>query len=288
MPQLSRIPTSAVTATWAAVPELTEILRGGSTLFVEGVWRALDMPAVTQVDPSRLAVAIDELGAGPIVAKRLLDACSKAWIGVKRVNRAHPEQLQVATNTALRLVATWLPRRYGDGNQAWLVDHPSLAANEGYCPDLDVAAYDPIMIDAHVAGADGLPLDVKVLRKDPEKEGPMYRFIGNRRLPNFGEDPLKEFCSAPEVARALIGYYATSNLREGTWRWRLQHLRMTGNPMYVVMERETPPDTLLTIKRNYPALRIVQRTPELDYCEAEILPFLYHLMIDADKAPSVL
>lgn len=251
MPQRNRTPTSAVTAPWDAVHELTQVLRS-SPLFVEGVWRALDMPVITPVDPSRLAIAIDELGAGPNVAKRLLDACSTAWIGVKRDNHV-PSKLQLATNTALRLVATWLPRRYGDGNQAWLVHHPSLAATEGYCPDLEVATYDPIMIDAHVAGADGLPFEVKVLRKEPERQGPMYRFIGARRLPNVGDDVLRGFSNTPDVARALVRYYAKSNLRDGTWHSRLQHLRMTGRPMYVVVESKTPPDTLRAIKRNYPA-----------------------------------
>jgi len=276
-----------------AVQVLTRVLRSGPSVYIGALASELGLSELPPEEGARrVARAIDELGAGPDVAKRLLTACIKA---VRSAKQEQPERRHAIVDVAVEIALTWLPRRYRSTRRAWRVVGRADAASDGYCDDLVLETRDPIMIDVHVSGAEGVASNVKVTRRPVPQGGAKFDFIGVRSLPE-AEAALAEMKSAQDVAKVMEKGYAdkfgmtpgqSESYRRDMMRSYLETRRDIGDPHYLVDRGQaTSERTLSLLKQSYPALRLVTTMSSADQFEAVIVPKLRILLIEADESVS--
>lgn len=274
-----------VAGPWKAIPELTQILEGAPLAFLESLGRALGKPVGSAPSKAKhVAGTIDALGKGPAVGARLVKACHEAWARVPTDREAR----RSAAEVALRLSLTWLPRRYGDGSQAWLVHGRVDPKTDGYCPDLEVGTVDPVMTDVHSSASEGVASSLKRAKGDQSGKESLD-FVGTRRLANL-EAVLAEMKPAKQLGEALAeglaAQFATSSMAtkdRGIVEKMAKHLKLRregGDPRYLVIDADKLPEaTLVAIKEKLPAARLVTSRGSTDAFETEIVPILWNFLI---------
>lgn len=285
-------PTTPARSSWDCVAASCRILKEGPAAFVEALDSELRGRVDGRVEVVRaVAMKVDALGAGTEPALALVDACYKAWSWVLENS---PGEGRAARDTARRVISEWLPRRYGEGDEARETSFAREEAPDG-CSDLEASTDNATFVEVHVARADDRRLELESRRRGSGGPSEAREIEGRHRVP---EPPaLRAQKRTPErvtdeIVEGIARKFPTSHdgTRAGMLRLAREHVEFRRErgagygPLYLaVVNGQMSREELEHLKQKLPPLRLVTFTGPRKDTEGRILHRLLEIFRDDER-----